>query len=81
MVNADVIFLLHPIEHLLDQFLQRPQLHLLKLLAHLFVQQIAFDQRLLDGAAQFVQRLLAVVHIVKHSSSGIRFAVGSQRAR
>ncbi len=61
IVNADVIFLLHALDQLFDQFVERAvHLHLLQLLAHFLVEQIAVQQRLLDGAAQIVERLLAV---------------------
>ena len=67
LVDADVIFLLHALDQLLDQFVQRAiHLHLAKPLAHFLVQKISLQQCLFDGAAQIVQRLLAVEHVVEH---------------
>ncbi len=60
LIDADVIFLLHALDQLIDKFIQRAfHLHLLQALAHFFVEQIAIEQSLLDGAAQIVERLLA----------------------
>ena len=49
----------------ISSFERASQLHLLELLAHLFVEQVAVQQSLLDGVAQVVQRLLAVGQIVE----------------
>ena len=65
LVDADVILLLHALNQLLDEFIQRAfHLHLLELLTHLFIQQIAVEQRLLNRAAQIVECLLAIPEIV-----------------
>ena len=68
IIHADVIFLLHAFDQLLNQFIERAiHLHLAKPFLHFFVQQISFHQRLLDGAAQIVESLLAIsVHVVEH---------------
>ena len=67
LVDADVIFLLHALNELLDEFIERAfHLHLLELLTHLFIQQIAVQQCLLDRATQIVQRLLAIAELVIH---------------
>ena len=67
MIDADVILLLHALNQLIDEFIQRAfHLHLLQLLAHLFIEQIAVEQRLLNRAAQIVQRLLAIAEVVVH---------------
>ena len=51
LVDRDVVFLLHALDQLLDQFIELPSsCHLLELLAHLLVEQVAVHQRLLDGS-------------------------------
>ena len=67
-IDADVIFLLHAFDQLLDQFVERAiHLHLAKPFLHFFVQQISIQQCLFDGAAQIVKRLLAIsIHVVEH---------------
>ena len=61
LVDTDVVLLLHALDQLLDQFIQRAvHLHLLQAFAHFFIQQIATAQRLFDGLPQIVESLLAV---------------------
>ncbi len=56
--DADVIVLLHAVDEVLDQLVELAiYLHFVKLLAHLLVEEIAFHQGALDGAAEVVQRL------------------------
>src|SRR6266498_620422 len=55
LVNAEVIFLLHALDELLDQFFERSfALHLLQLLAKFIRKQITSEQRLLHRAAQVI---------------------------
>ena len=67
LVDGDVIFLLHALDQLLDQFVELPvRLHLLDLLAQVLVEHLAVQQRLLDGALEIVERLLALGQLVPH---------------
>ncbi len=65
LVNADVIFLLHALDKLVDQLVHLLRRHALDLLAHLLIQHVAVHQRLGDGLAQVFQRLLGVVQVVE----------------
>ena len=65
LINGDVVFLLHSLDELLNEFVQLTfGLHLLQLLAHLLVEQFAFQQCLLEHAAQFLQGLLALLQFI-----------------
>src|SRR5271157_2429256 len=65
LVNADVVFPLHALDELLDQLLHLLGAHIFDLLAHLVVEHFAVQQRLGDGLAQVVERLLHVVEVVE----------------
>ena len=59
--------LLHPFDELLDQFVELTfHLHLLDLLPEALVEHLAIKQRLLNGALEFVERLLALGQFVPH---------------
>ena len=61
LIDGDVIFLLHALDQLLDQFLKFAlHLHLLQPVAHFFVKHLAIEQRLFERAPQLVERLLAL---------------------
>ena len=61
IVNAYVVFLLHALNELLDECIERSvHLHLLETLAHLFVDGVAFEQGLFNGAAELIQRVFTV---------------------
>src|SRR5271165_512008 len=67
LVDGNVIFLLHALDELLDQFIELAfGEHLLNLLAQVLVEVLSIQQRLLDGALQFIERLLALGHFVPH---------------
>ena len=60
LVDGDVVFLLHALDQLFDQLVEFAfHLHLLQAVAHFFVEHLAVEQRLFEGAPQFVERLLA----------------------
>jgi hypothetical protein len=65
LIDVDVVFLLHALDDLLDQFFELLRAHVLDLLAHLLVEHVAVEQRLGDGLAQVVERLLGVFEIVE----------------
>ena len=67
LIDTDVIFLLHTLDQLFDEFVETSiHLHLLQALPHFFVQQIAVEQSLLNRLAEIVERLFARRQIVKH---------------
>ena len=67
LVDGNVVFLLHALDQLFDELVEFAiHRHLLQAFAHFLVELIAFHQRLLDGAAQVVERLLALGHLVPH---------------
>ncbi len=67
MIEADVVFLFQTFDELLNKVIERPiHLPLAQAFLHFFIQQVSIEQCLLDGAAQIVERLLALRHIVKH---------------
>ncbi len=67
LVDRDVVFLLHALDELLDQFVELAVgHHLLDLLAQILVEHFAVEQRVLDGAPEFLERLLALGHLVPH---------------
>ena len=65
LIDVDVVFLLHALDELLDQVFHLLGAHVLDLLAHLLVEHVAVEQRLGDGLAQVVQRLLRVLQVVE----------------
>ena len=65
LVHADVVFLLHALDELLDQLLHLFGAHVFDLLAHLVVEHVAVEQRLSDGLAQVFQRLFHVAEVVE----------------
>jgi hypothetical protein len=67
LVDRNVVFLLHPLDELFDQFVELPVGgHLLDLFPQVLVEHLPVHQRLLDGALEFVERLLALGQLVPH---------------
>ncbi len=64
LVNANVFFLLHPLDKLFNHLLQLLATHVLDLLLRLLVEHVAIQQRFRNRLSQIVQRLLSVVQIV-----------------
>ena len=60
LIDRNVVFLLHALDQLFDEFLEFTiHLHLLEPVAHFFVKHLAIEQRLFEGAFQLVESLLA----------------------
>ncbi len=64
LVDGDVVLLLHAVDQLLDELLELLGGHRLELLAHALIEHVAIEQRVSDGIAQVLQRLLVGVLIV-----------------
>src|SRR5438477_8943769 len=66
LIDGNVVFLLHAIDQLLDQFIELPVgAHLLKLRAHVFIEHLARFKRLLDGLPQLIESLLALIELIE----------------
>ncbi len=67
LIETDVVFLLQAFDELLDKVIESSiHLRLTQTFLHFFVQHISIEQGLLDGAAQVVERLLRLRHVIEH---------------
>ena len=67
LIDRNIVFLLHPLDELLYQFIELAVCHhLLDLLTEIFIKRLAIQQGILDGAPEVFECLLALRHFVPH---------------
>ncbi len=67
LINRNVVFLLHTLDELLDQFVELPfGLHSLDLFPQILVEHFVVHQRLFNRAPEFIESLFPLRHFVPH---------------